>query len=80
MIPRLDSDDFLQSHSNSTEEPDRSDIAAVSRNYPIEAVPFYSDAIGRPKDAPCPHHGRSVRVPLDRTQSKAAGRAVFSWD
>ena len=35
MIPRFDSDDFLQSHSNSTEEPDRElEIAAVSLGLP----------------------------------------------
>lgn len=35
MIPRFDSDDFLQSHSNSTEDPDRElEIAAVSLGLP----------------------------------------------
>lgn len=35
MIPRFDSDDFLQSHSNSTEEPDsKLEIAAVSLGLP----------------------------------------------
>ena len=53
-IPRFNSDDFLQSHSNSTEEPDSElEMATVSLGLVDRSLLQY--AIGRPKYAAFPH-------------------------